>query len=113
MNLSREHKNDFAAFWAIYPHRVGKLAAERAYEKARRSGTEPAEILAGVQRYVKSKPDWQSWAHPSSWLNAGRWMDEAPQRKRGNRTCPHDPCCQSFTECRDKLLGRKASGVRA
>lgn len=66
---------DFLAFWAAYPRRVGKLDAEKAYEKARRRASAD-EILAGVEIYKRNKPEYADWAHPSTWLNKGRWMDE-------------------------------------
>lgn len=66
---------EFDRFWAIYPHRKAKLDAQKAYQQARKLAS-PEEILAGVERYLRSKPDWQAWAFPASWLRAGRWMDE-------------------------------------
>lgn len=97
---------EFHAFWHYYPKRVGKLDARRAYVKARTLAS-AAEILAGVQRYVQTKPKWQAWAHPSSWLNGGRWMDETPSTSRQPwqtvyDTCPHQPRCSSTSACRTK-----------
>lgn len=66
----------FDNFWAAYPKRVAKLDARKAYERASKVAS-PDEILAGVQRYIDSKPIWQEWKHPAAWLRAGRWMDEA------------------------------------
>jgi hypothetical protein len=71
MGLSEE----FDQFWKQYPRRVAKLAAVRAFQKARRLAS-LEELLAGVDRYLRGKPDWQAWAFPASWLNAGRWTDE-------------------------------------
>lgn len=70
-----QRTTDFNLFWQVYPRRVAKLAAVKAFTKARRMATLDA-ILAGVDRYVRSKPTWQEWAYPASWLNAGRWLDE-------------------------------------
>ncbi|HWO88898.1 MAG TPA: hypothetical protein VNL98_07085 [Gemmatimonadales bacterium] len=79
---------DFAEFWRVYPHRVGKLRAQQAYAKARQRAS-AREILAGVERYTAMKPAWQQWAHPSSWLNAGRWLDEyAPEPEPADRRVP-------------------------
>ncbi len=71
---------DFEEFWRAYPHRVGKLKARAAFEKLRRSGITQAELVDGIQQYIATKPGWQAWAHPTTWLNQGRWMDEpAPE----------------------------------
>ena len=41
---------DFDAFWQIWPHRVGKRAAEKAYAAARKRGNSARVILEGVER---------------------------------------------------------------
>jgi hypothetical protein len=69
---------EFAAFWAAFPRRTGKLDAIRAYEKARRLDS-AENILAGVERYKLNKPEYADWCHPSTFLNKGRWMDEDDQ----------------------------------
>lgn len=67
---------DFTTFWQAYPRRVGKLAALKSYVKARTVAT-AEEILAGVELYCAHLPeDVKYVAHPASWLNQGRWMDE-------------------------------------
>jgi len=70
-----ERTADFDGFWAAYPRRVGKLDALKAYAKARAQAS-AAEILDGVKRYIANKPGYADWAHPGTWLRAGRWMDE-------------------------------------
>jgi len=63
-------------FWEIYPLKVGKAAAKRAYEKARTT-TKSTVILRGASAYAKDPNRHPSYtAHPSTWLNAGRWTDE-------------------------------------
>lgn len=71
---------EFDTFWAAYPHRIAKLDAQKAYQQVRKLAS-PDEILAGVQRYIESKPGWQAWKHPAAWLRAGRWMDEHEDAK--------------------------------
>lgn len=67
--------DDFDAFWALYPRKVGKLDAARAYKKALKQATHD-KILDGVRLYMKTKPAYADWSHPATWLNKGRWMDE-------------------------------------
>lgn len=65
----------FDQFWNAYPHKVGKGAAARAFDKARGKVTF-AELLAGLERYKASKPVDRPWCNPATWLNERRWEDE-------------------------------------
>lgn len=66
----------FDAFWSHYPRRVGKLVAMKAYEKAMKLATHE-QIMAGVELYRAHLPrEAQYIAHPATWLNQGRWLDE-------------------------------------
>lgn len=90
-----EPVNDtFARFWSTYPRKVGKQAAQRAFEKAI-SKYDVNVILEGLDRMVADSnlPDKQFLPHPSTWLNEGRWEDEAyPERERDGR--PLKPAAQ-------------------
>lgn len=63
----------FADFWAIYPNKVGKRDAEKAFSKARKRA-DLATILAGLRAYV-AKTDDRPWCNPATWLNQDRWED--------------------------------------
>ena len=67
----------FEKFWLACPRRIGKEAARKAYEKARKT-TSDAELLEGIRRYATSRAgqDEQYTVHPATWLNQGRWADE-------------------------------------
>lgn len=70
----------FAEFWKAYPHKVGKGAAEKAWNKIRPSKSLVAEILQAVERAKKSA-QWQKEGgryipNPATWLNQKRWEDE-------------------------------------
>jgi hypothetical protein len=82
---------EFARFWRVYPRRVGKAAARKAWRKATRIAS-PEEIIAGAERAARS---WTAAAtslqyvpHPSTWLNAERWTDDdhaiAPVERKRN-----------------------------
>ena len=104
---------DFAAWWQRYPRKVGKLAAEKAYAKARQTVSADV-LLEGVQRYCACKPAWQDYCHPRTWLCQGRWTDEYtvdwPRVDLGAQTpeqlhdawmdwrsgCRHEPPCHSW-----------------
>jgi len=76
--------NDFAEFWSLFPRRVSKRAAQKAWDKEMKAGTDPAQILAGLRRQIPhfATKDEQFIPHPSTWLNQGRFEDEIspPQR---------------------------------
>lgn len=72
----------FDEFWRLYPRKVGKLAAKREWEKALRHDS-AQNIIAGLERvkpYLSDDP--QYVPHPRTFLSQGRWMDEAPPRKK-------------------------------
>ena len=74
---------DWLKFWSVYPRRVGKAAAQKAWAKALRSAT-AADIIAGAERY-RDDPNRsaQYTKHPTTWLNQGCWDDEPePPRLR-------------------------------
>jgi uncharacterized protein YdaU (DUF1376 family) len=74
--------NTFDQFWEIYPIKVGKGAALRAWAKAIKRG-KPAVIIEGAGRYAKDpnrEPEYT--AHPATWLNADRWLDSPLPPKR-------------------------------
>ena len=67
----------FEKFWLACPRRIGKEAARRAYEKARKLASDE-ELLSGIRLYATSRAgqDEQYTVHPATWLNQGRWADE-------------------------------------
>ena len=110
MNKTRSNvRQEFEAWWAQYPRKIGKLAAQREYEKARRLA-EATELVEGVERYKQSKPDYADWCHPKTWLHQGRWMDEVPTNGNGSRaswSCPHVDRCANRGMCQQaSILGR-------
>jgi hypothetical protein len=73
----------FEQFWEIFPRRVGKGTAKKAFKHAAERASF-AEILDGARRYAKEcvGRETQYIKHPSTWLNADCWLDE-PERKPG------------------------------
>lgn len=81
--------DDFEAWWKAYPRKVGKLAAKKAYEKARRTAS-AAELLAGIDAYRESKPHYADFCHPTTWLTQGRWLDEPDPAASASPTLVHN-----------------------
>lgn len=76
-------RDRFSTFWAAYPRKVGKDAAWRAWLKRKPDSDLLARMLATVERQ-KHDPQWlkdggQYIPHPATWLNQGRWDDEATE----------------------------------
>jgi hypothetical protein len=79
----------FAAFWAAYPRHVGEDDARKAFARALKRADAEA-IIAGAKRYAAKRaaeiqsgdePKWTK--HPKTWLNGGRWNDEAKAGEGG------------------------------
>ena len=85
----------FAEFWAIYPRKVGKGAALKAWKKARKTAT-TEQIVAGCNLYaaLRRTEDPQYTAHPATWLNAERWLDDMnPEPETSEPEIPRwEPC---------------------
>ena len=77
-SLSSSSVDDgFDQFWTIYPRKVGKGAALKAWNKARKTAS-TEQILAACNLYaaLRRTEDPQYTAHPATWLNQERWLDE-------------------------------------
>lgn len=72
----------FDEFWSVYPRKVGKGHARKAWEKAIQK-TSPTTIIAGATKYRDDRHrDPQFTAHPSTWLNGERWDDQPTETKQ-------------------------------
>jgi hypothetical protein len=73
---------DFGSWYATYPRKKGRKAAERAYLKLMELGEISAtDLLARTTAYAESVKAWtperrQFIPHPATWLNSGRYLDE-------------------------------------
>jgi uncharacterized protein YdaU (DUF1376 family) len=67
---------EFTRFWTNYPHKVGKLAAAKAFATVHRRGITLDTILDGLARYIASKPSDRPWLNPATFLNGQRWEDQ-------------------------------------
>lgn len=96
----------FEAFWKAYPKKVGKPLAKAKWDAITNGGlttrtmdkdsgqyveielqATPAELVEGAKKYAKSlvvdtgdkyvMTERRFICHPSTWLNQGRWMDDA------------------------------------
>lgn len=67
----------FDEWWKHYPRKVKKVEAKKAYAKALKM-TDADTLLAACKAFAKQMQgeDIKYVAHPTSWLNQGRWDDE-------------------------------------
>ena len=76
----------FDRFWAAYPRKVGKGAAEKAWSKIQGVSSLLTRMLEAIEQ-AKRTPQWTKDAgqfipHPATWLNQKRWEDE-PEAPHG------------------------------
>lgn len=80
-------RDDFDAFWSVYPLKAAKETARRAFAKAAKKA--PVEVLIDGARRYRDDPNRvaQFTKHPATWLNGGCWDDEPlkPRHSGGKR----------------------------
>jgi len=74
-------KGDFALFWAAYPKKVGKGAAEKAWQRAK--GNQHLQTILQALEQQKRSAQWRKDGgayipNPATWINQRRWEDELP-----------------------------------
>lgn len=87
--VTKEQKTSSAApkvsrfddFWNAYPRKVGKDAARKAFERRKPGDELLSSILSAIETQARGeawrKDSGQFIPHPATWLNEGRWQDEA------------------------------------
>ena len=81
-----QFQREFDDWYARYPHKVGKQAAMKAFEKVRKSGVPLDQLTSGLARY-SSKTDDRPWCNPATFLNEGRY-DDQPAASNGHSNAP-------------------------
>jgi hypothetical protein len=67
----------FDAFWDAFPKKVEKRGAKAKFDAAVRRGVPPDKIINAARLYASSRSVREGFiAHPTTWLNNGRWDDE-------------------------------------
>jgi hypothetical protein len=82
-SITGTETNNFDQFWTIYPKKVGKPKAVKAFSKAitelAKQHADPVDwLLKRVAIYSKEwegRPDRQFCPHPATWLNDERYND--------------------------------------
>jgi hypothetical protein len=71
--------SEFEPVWEIYPRKVGKGAARKAFRLARKKA-DLSSIVAGIKRIDRSVEE-KFIPHMATWLNGERWLDSTAQSK--------------------------------
>lgn len=84
----------FESFWEVYPRRIAKKEAMKKFARAVKDGADPQKIITAATTYATTQKgkEQKYIAHPTTWLNQGRWDDE-----------PELPVVMSDSEAADRL----------
>ena len=75
---SDERENGFIDFWSIYPKKVGKVAARKAW-KAKKLSKDTAKIVSVLRKQLETTykgKEKQFIPNPATYLNGEKWNDE-------------------------------------
>lgn len=79
-NNNDQIQKEFENLWKLYPRKIGKPKALKAYQKARKKGVTYEEVEKGITAYCKqikankTKPEYIK--HGATWFNGECWADE-------------------------------------
>ena len=78
-----EYPKPFVEFWSLYPRKVNKKAALRAWDKATKE-TPAEQIIGAAETYAASDiaADGEFVPHPATWLNKGAYLDDPAEWER-------------------------------
>ena len=75
----------FENFWSLYPKKIGKQSARKAFEAAIKNGADPESIISGASNYrdqrfasepIDAAEREKFTLNPATFLNQRRWEDE-------------------------------------
>lgn len=103
---SNETRARFAEFWTLFPNKVGKRDAEKAFAAALRRAPFEA-IMAGLRRYV-AKTDDRPWCNPTTFLNQDRWEDQPAEAQPRSQAPPKR---DTYVDAMNRILEGRANGT--
>ena len=73
----------FSDWWALYPKKVGRSEAEKAFKKAAKSFDSYIPLIALTRAYANAVSDVEKRfiPNPSTWLNQARWQEVETQEQ--------------------------------
>src|SRR5687767_431959 len=95
----------FDQFWACFPRKVGKLAAQKIWNRLKPDDELVGQMLTAIG-WQRATRQWREGyvPHPKTWLSQGRWMDEPDQPLRLHlaEECRHEPRCETRWRCHQR-----------
>lgn len=71
---------EFETLWKMYPRKIGKPKALKAYQKARKSGVTFEDVQKGIEAYKQQikalKTETEYIKHGATWFNGECWKDD-------------------------------------
>jgi uncharacterized protein YdaU (DUF1376 family) len=103
----------FEEFWKLFPNKVGKGAAEKAFRKVEKSQSVDFPFLLEALRRYAAKNDDRPWCNPATWLNQSRWTDEPAEVVSGKvqRTGTGGSLIAAIDKMRASLAGGQDQAV--
>lgn len=79
-NLKEVYMANFDRFWSVYPKKINKESARKAWVKIKDTDDLIETMIQALEK-AKASRDWQKEQgkfipHPATWLNNKRWEDE-------------------------------------
>jgi hypothetical protein len=95
-------RENFSDWWEVYPHKIGKGAAEKSYLKSITKASHH-ELVEGVKRYISTKPPDRDYCNPATWLNQERWKDQPAEiinatANRNEKQSAHNTFGKAFAQ---------------
>lgn len=79
-NTNNDILAEFEALWRLYPRKIGKPKALKAYERARKNGATFEDVKQGIEAYRRQiealKTATEYIKHGSTWFNNEGWKDD-------------------------------------
>ena len=86
----RDDDQEFAAFWLVYPRRIDKGAARKAWRARRKEGCSAEEMIGAATTYAQSKAgeELRFVKHPATFLGPSKpfreWAQGPPEGERSS-----------------------------
>ena len=103
----------FSEFWSVYPKKVAKADARKAFAAAMKRA-DVDDIIAGARRLRDDPnlPEKQYIPHPGKWLRGDQWEDEPLPPRNGLAVGHHYPARQTASEKAQGWLNTVDEAVR-
>jgi Helix-turn-helix domain len=77
-NTGSALEEEFSHWYSIYPRRIARRTALKAYKQARSRGASAETLLDGAKQYAAQRADQEPrfTKNPATWLNGDCWLDQ-------------------------------------